>query len=229
MGQKCSCLYKKEDANTYHFPPQDDKTATGTDVKKSKASVIYNNEFSLAVNKKNGGGSMVTPTSDLENTNTSYSWSDEKLLLKLIRMQSLSRGFLYKKQFRLSVKQILINEAQTILNEYKSNFKLNSLYQDEYKYPSFDPKGWTKYDSESDPKLSSLNLDYSTAYNTTILIDYTNNNFYTGQVNKRYHKQGYGIFYIRDGSKYQGHWRGNEFAGWGRYSDKEGNLLEGNI
>jgi hypothetical protein len=133
---------------------------------------------------------------------------------------------------------MLKEQAVQELERDKNSIENKQAEKIESNYPPFEKDGWKKFYSEgevkfNDPEYPALNslliVDYGKVFNTVLRRYSDDNSFYTGNVNEEGKRHGFGELFYKDGKKYQGHWINNEFMGWGRYIDIEGNLNEGII
>ncbi len=228
MGQKCSCLFSKDKDQTYYFnQPKIDDNISIHEIQKGKTGEIVNREYNKALSNKTKEFSSFKGYNSNEynsvNESSAINLNDKKFQYTLIRLQSLARGFIRRRKFKKEKKK-LKEDVERLLEKYETNFRTGNIFKAESLYNSpYDPSGWVSFYQGAD--TSKFKVDYGKVYDTKILI--YDNSYYTGQVNIKYQKNGYGKYITRDGSKYQGFWVKNDFTGWGRAIDTEGSLFQG--
>jgi hypothetical protein len=238
MGQRCSCLFTPQGQHVSLEREQQQQHNNKYD-KYSKGE-IHNIEYSKAVNNKRQSEqyyemkeksieglntridmniSENTLGNALGNTNT---YQKEINIFPIINFQSLFRGYITRLKFNCILKAELQQLVKELVQENELLFKnLNVLHIESLAEP-YNREGWKKL-SKNEEKTK---YEYKgTIFICEILLK--NGNFYSGQVNIKNQKHGFGKFIKKDGSKLEGYWINDQFTGWGRLIDEEGNLLEG--
>lgn len=211
VGDKCNCFKDKSEQTTYTFEDQRDNQP-------SYKSNFDANDF---LNKKAKSGIYESKNFELKYP----SLKDPNKLRKLVKLQTLVKGVLYRKEYERIIKKKLMQETYNLLDKYTQDFRTPTLYKAEsYKNASFDPYGWKKFYSP-DEKL--FNFDFGKVLSTKILIYNDGLSIYSGQINLKNQKHGYGVLLTKEGMKYEGTWVNNKFTGWGRFIDTEGNIYNG--
>lgn len=154
---------------------------------------------------------------------------DKSSVKKVIKIQTAFRRFRVRNKIRKSRSRNIISN-NTLSNNFSSNNHLISTTPDPSHIPGVivDPNSEVTIHpkvAEIEKKLGPFklnekesciinsnlaNLHYKTA------IYYKDNTFYKGYLNKDYLKEGYGSFYLPDGSKYEGFFKDDMMWGRGR-------------
>lgn len=140
------------------------------------------------------------------------------------KFQGLVRGV----QFRAVFSQLrlkLEEEAMKHIKELSKRFTTPTLQKIEAN-PRFgyDSDGW-KHRFGIDDK--SLKVEYGKTFISNLLIKEKGSVIYSGQTNIDCQRHGFGVSLNSEGEKYEGYWYKDEFTGWGKHVDKEGNVLIG--
>jgi hypothetical protein len=145
----------------------------------------------------------------------------EELTFRLLtRLQGLARAFILRIRYKkYGLKSELQQEQKKFIDDIKRQFRNENTLKADEKYPPFDPNGWTKFYDDDKCKL-----DYGKVSKT---VTFKNDSLYTGEINMLNQKHGHGELLLKDGSKFVGSWFNNQFKGWGRFIDTQGNLSEG--
>ena len=162
---------------------------------------------------------------------THFSDSNYFNYVSITRIQSVYRGYVYRKQYK-SIRQEQIDETNKMLKELTEQYTRFNLKRAESLYGSrFNKDGWQSlYDTPSSVNhlQFSINYNYGRIFKTKLhLISDMIMAMYSGYVNIDNERHGYGVLLQNDGSKYEGHWCNNELSGWARMIDAEGTLYEG--
>jgi len=92
-------------------------------------------------------------------------------------------------------------------------------------FPAFDRNGYSHY------KISKERIEkvenYQKLRNEIFLFDEYTSSFYSGSVNERNQKHGYGLQMTAIGEKYEGYFENDAFQPYGRYINERGELFEG--
>ncbi len=132
---------------------------------------------------------------------------------KIIKIQSVVKGFLLRKKFYLNKE---INKVKEISLDYKTDtqennpliIRLNNLL------PKFE--------------LSEKETYYINNTNLKIrAFKYNNNSIYKGMTNTNNLREGFGKLYLPDGSIYKGFFHNNKMEGRGRFLNINGYVYEG--
>ena len=150
---------------------------------------------------------------------------------KIIKIQSVYRGYIFRKKYKQYIKQRQIEEMNQLIDDLTNQYtKYNLKKAENLIGTKFNIDGWKTLYSDMDTNSISqyVNYDYGTVYQCKLLIiSGIIPSFYIGKVNIDYARHGYGVLLQNDGCKYEGFWRKNYFTGWGRFIDSDGTLYEG--
>ena len=135
----------------------------------------------------------------------------ENKLSQLIIIQK----YIIQKHIRKMVKTILPKENEEIYNRFLKDFTTSTLTNTESQLKRF--------------KYVPSNKPANKLYYCKILVNYSKNNFYSGQVDIRSLKNGNGFLLQSDGTKFIGNWENDSLEGFGRIIDINGDLYEGNF
>ena len=142
-----------------------------------------------------------------------YNLQENNSIYKIIKIQSIIKGFLLRK--KLSLQNDLLEKKEISL-DYKTD------------------------DQENNPLILRLNnllpkfeLNEKETYyinNTNLKIrafKYNNNSVYKGMINNNNLREGFGKLYLPDGSIYKGFFHNNKMEGRGRFLNINGYVYEG--
>ena len=129
-------------------------------------------------------------------------------------------------------------ENSTLLSNSINNGSIktnvfNNLESFNYNYPESMPEKLNINNKlKFDNILTQINISNNKDCNKRLfynkgLIDSKSGSLYQGFINSSNQKQGKGKLYLKTGEIYEGNWVENNFKGWGRYKDKEGNIYQG--
>lgn len=212
--EKCSCLSEKQETSNVdvnyntqksqsRFAPRDFMSTLPKNTNKSKE-----NQSSTNLN------GLFKTLSDVRLA---------QIFQFLKRTQGLIRGYLFRVKF-LSIKLQLKEHSNNLIKKYNSLTKTANLHKAEKSLKNpFSRSGWIKYYPKDSQPLQNKP---GRVFDTDIVI-YNETAFYTGQVNIRNQRSGFGILTDSDGVKYQGTWINNKLNGWCQHIDKDGNVLQG--
>ena len=146
------------------------------------------------------------------------------------KIQSTFRGYKIRKNYENKIKPELKEIENNIikknlfeLSKTNPNINIEKLNTSQ---SSFNSKEWKKYYNNND---SFFNYDYGNTINNQCLINRTNSNkieLYQGSINLKNEKQGFGIL-TTENKILTGFWRENNFTGWGKEKNKNGEIYEG--
>ena len=146
------------------------------------------------------------------------------------KIQSIFRGYKIRKNYENKIKPELKEIENNIikknlfeLSKTNPNINIEKLNTSQ---SSFNSKEWKKYYNNND---SFFNYDYGNTINNQCLINRTNSNkieLYQGSINLKNEKQGFGIL-TTENKTLTGFWRENNFTGWGKEKNKNGEIYEG--
>lgn len=217
MGNVCSCLNKDGQYMT-HFLTQNGQK----------------NEFLNKNNTLLPGTSILDQLEMEERYNEEYKqtaknidlYPSEVVILvhrmKLIKVQAIVKGYLFRKQFKSKLKEELV--VKNFLENVFVQFNTEELERKELAFRSFDPKGWKKFYEEDSPLF---NVNYGLVFPNSLRRNLTN--YYIGDMNMNDEKHGLGRLINKAGVIYHGHWLNDIFHGWGRMLYPNEVLFEGNI
>lgn len=221
VGEKCSCLFDKSDKSTYNFE-EEGRTVmkyNNSSTKSIKKSIHYNAKFndSDSVQK-------IRSVNKLSNheINEKLSKLNNKNKYLLLRLQAVVKGFVCRRLYEKN-RGILRSDELDLIDKYINDYTSPILNKAESYYDSaFDYTGWQKYYPDSN---GIYQYDYGLVFKCSLRV-YADR-IYMGEMNLQGERHGEGVMITKEGEKYQGGWRNDNFTGWGRYIDNKGNLYEG--
>jgi hypothetical protein len=207
MGQKCSCLFNKEEHDTYIFKNKESDST----------NVVTNIQYSKYTNTKK-------TTSDISVLKVKEEDNIEKeiVLRNLIKLQSLIRSKLAIKKFNEN-KSIFKNETNSLLNDLLSKYQTEIISKVEEIHPFNKKASQELYNNEYKEILNTVN---NSKLKADILF-LKDGSFYSGEVNEENKPNGFGFCFKADGKKLIGNWINGLFTGYGRIIDSKGSLKEG--
>jgi hypothetical protein len=128
-------------------------------------------------------------------------------------IQKKIKIFLTKRNY-LQIKSQLLEELQTQYDKLVTEYSSKNLQSAEKLYPIFNRD-----------LIIYIKHNNKLRVNTMMLAK--QNSVYRGEVSVDNRRNGIGILLYNDGRKYEGLWYNDEFTGYGRYIDTEGNMFEG--
>jgi hypothetical protein len=138
-------------------------------------------------------------------------------------IQKKFKEFKLKKEFNNKLKPILVKNTLDMIEKLERDFKNDKISQVEQRNKPYEKDGWKKfYDKDK-----YFNVDYNDVIIENSLRIFNDKAYYNGQTNLLGEMHGYGVYREKDGILKQGHWRNNNFTGWGRIIDSKGTILEG--
>jgi hypothetical protein len=237
MGQvqdKCSCLFKREDKETFKFEGSvirdeeiEGKSLTFKEkLMKSKNSfsdlekMIYEDNVNIArVSMQQLQNQFQLQNNKNISSSNSVVVFDQRALIKI---QKVCKGFLIRKHL-VKIKKILMDYENDLTDQYQRNFKTLTLLKSEREVKSpYDRSGWKNFYQED----TLFNYNYGKVYLNRMHV-FDKSSFYTGDMNSKGEKHGYGVLLQKNGVKWEGSWKHNQFTGWGRLIDTEGTVYEG--
>lgn len=150
--------------------------------------------------------------------------TSKRTLYLVKKLQSVYRGFIIKKKFKYYRNYGLLN------NLGKVSYRKPGIEVDESHKPE-NPKQ-AKLD-QLDNLIPSFHLNEKEQYmleNSNLIkssIIYPDKSLYKGYYNQKWQRHGYGIFYLIDGSVYEGFFKNDKMDGRGRLLNIEGFVYEG--
>lgn len=155
--------------------------------------------------------------------------SSKESISKIVKLQSILRGYYYRKKFKSSA------SSQSTINGYQENIflpqrrpgievpinsepsELNSkIIRLKDMFPQFE------LNEKETFELKNNNL-------RRFCLVYPDKSMYKGYFNKDWYREGYGVFYLPDGSIYEGFFKANHMQGRGRLFNVEGFCYEGDF
>ena len=129
---------------------------------------------------------------------------------KLILIQSVLRGFLLRKEFYnfKQIKEISIDYNTDLFEKNPIIQRLNNLL------PKFELTDKEEY-------------EINNSNNKIIAILYPNKSIYKGMINEKGQREGFGKYFLSDGSIYKGFFQNNKMEGRGRIININGFIYEG--
>jgi hypothetical protein len=209
---KCLCNGQEQFFDKFNLNTDFSDNINIPKTKKRIKSISSKNELS-----KSRIFSTVTPNINIRSTD------------KLINLQSIVRGFIYRKHFELD-KETLKNQEVEIINKIKNKIQVDpNVTSAEKNCSNFNINGWKKFYSQQYEHLFCFPNEYFGLILNAKIICYGDMSYYIGTVNVKNQKCGYGTFINPQGCKYEGNWLFDKFTGWGLHIDKEGTIWEGNF
>lgn len=162
------------------------------------------------------------PIAKHENKPKDYSEPKYEIAAEFIN--KISKGKLFRKHYKKSIKSDL-EKQQAKINQYIiNNFTHpNVKLADENRKIDYDIDGWDKFYPAN---TKTFNPQFGNVHETKISIT-NSNEYYSGLLNLKGQKHGFGISIQRQGERYQGFFFDNQYHGWGELIDKQGNLFQG--
>jgi len=142
--------------------------------------------------------------------------------IKLVRMQSIVKGYLFRKKFRTKLKEGLL--VKNFLENIFIQFNTEELEKKESDFPQFNPEKWKGF-YPVDSHLFKVN--YGKIFSNCIRK--SQHNYYIGDMNINDEKHGIGRLINKAGVIYHGNWYKDIFQGWGRMIYPNRVLFEGII
>ena len=137
-------------------------------------------------------------------------FSSTSILKKVLLIQSLFRGYLIRKDL-YNYKQI----KEVSIDYSTENFETNSMIiRLNHLLPKFELTDKEEYEINNTP-------------NKIIAILYPNKSVYKGMINSKGQREGFGKYYLSDGSIYKGFFHNNKMEGRGRIVNINGFVYEG--
>ena len=220
IGDKCNCFKDKTQKSEYNFEedneiikytPSAKNNFDGDDIlsRKAKAHLILQEDPSKFELKY-------------------PELKDERVINMIIKLQSLGRGVLFRNEFKQIIKKKLVQDTINLLEKHTQEFRTNNLFKAEnYKSSVFDPYGWKKFYSTTEENNSIFSPNFGNIYNCKLLILNKGTAIYSGQLNLKNEKHGFGVLLTKDGMKYEGAWMNNKFTCWGKFIDVDGTIFIG--
>ena len=196
-------------------------TDNGDTKRKSKQCQEYN-ELEESWNNQNNSLNIVDFKNDyLKNTvkNSSEKSEIREYIPSILnKIQSIIRAFLTRKKYKKDLKKDLSKNTKIIISLMKINYFGDNIKKYEDAYPNF----WIFLkENRAKPNIFQI---------YTELMKFKEKNrtsFYTGYLDNLLRKNGQGILYDSDCRIFVGNWVNNEFNGYGKLIESEGNLIEG--
>lgn len=149
-----------------------------------------------------------------------------------ILIQSIFRGFIFRKTDFQTIKDELIKEETKYIEEIKNKYitkrikELNSHFKE-----NFSTENYKIYFPEENIQKPDFKIENEyPLFSKCLIKNFNNQNYlYIGQVNYNYDLNGYGELYSEKNEKFEGIFLKNNLNGWGRHIDKSGICYEGNF
>ena len=148
--------------------------------------------------------------SEIENSNEIFLDSSNLPLKKIVLIQAFIRGFLIRKNIFTSnqLKEVSIDYSTEQFENNSMITKLNHLL------PKFELTDKEEY-------------EINNTSNKIMAILYPNKSVYKGMINSKGQREGFGKYYMADGSIYKGFFKNNKMEGRGRIVNINGFIYEG--
>ena len=211
--EKCNC-FKGDDKQTYTIEERKNDSKVATTPSKSPFNANTFLSKSKAKTKTND---------DFESKIKSLSKND---LLSITKLLAYCKGVLFRKHFTLTIKASLISEFNSLYNKCMEDFTTQTMLKAEsYKDNCYNPNGWINHTNQKED--SRFKVNYGKVLETKLLISKDGSCIYSGSINYRQQKHGFGVLLNSNGEKFEGFWLNDKFSGWGKHIDAEGNILVG--
>lgn len=245
MGQiqnKCSCLCKNEEKNTFQLEAEgeagsnhnthqnifEDKYTFQDNFLKSKSRSQVSSYATGGLNNFPNGNFIFSFMNEEDKTTiskeilNSQDLKDNYIVRYIVMIQKIWKGWLYRKKFP-QYKIALIKLEDDKVRKYEKLFMTDILIKSEResKFP-YDKLGWKKFYNDG----SLFEYNYGKVFFKKILI-YGEEAFYSGEINIDNQKHGFGVLIRCDGLKSEGYWQNDCFTGWGRVIDYDGVIFQG--
>ncbi len=140
------------------------------------------------------------------------------------QLGKIAKGISYRKHFRSTIKSDLEKQQSKIHEYIVNNFPSEKVKKAEAnRKQEFIVDGWKKFYPVN---TKIFNINHGEVHETKFLI-FNGNEYYSGLLNRKSQKHGFGISIHRQGEKYQGFFFENNYHGWGELIDKSGNIFQG--
>lgn len=154
---------------------------------------------------------------------------------KAVKLQSQIRRFLSRQRF-LRLRPSLVRRQLEIKKSFiDANRSQNLNRAEAFSSREYHPDNWIEFYKEDDLEIRAyVKRDYGFLVNQSVLMQSTKfedglkePTMYSGQMNLKKQRHGYGELIGKSGIKFTGHWWEDRFEGWGRYIDTDGTVYEG--
>jgi len=141
-----------------------------------------------------------------------------------MKLTRFAKEILFRKHFISTIKPDLEKQQNKIHEYIVNNFPSEKVKKAEAnRNQEFSVDGWKKFYPEN---TKIFNVNHGEVHETKFLI-FNGNEYYSGLLNRKGQKHGFGISIHRQGEKYQGFFFENNYHGWGELIDKSGNIFQG--
>jgi hypothetical protein len=238
----CKCNCKKDSHLTTNFDRRvyENQNTENNDLNsplnKRNLKYFVNNKSNQNDNSSQKFKQIYSPFSNTasnirNSTNSKFYETNFLETEKSIKIQSVYRGYSYRKKYNNYIKQKQIEETNQLLKDLIEQYtKFNLKRAESLIGTKFDRNGYKNYYKDEKEINKLFKYNYGKTFKTKLLIIPENiPSFYQGEVNINNKRHGYGILLRNDGSKFEGYWRNDIFNGWGRFIDYDGTLIESNF
>lgn len=111
-------------------------------------------------------------------------------------------------------------DIENLQIQYKTS---NILRAENKRKIPYSKTGWKKFYPMDETKFTK---NYGKVIQTQ-LLHINNDEIYTGSIDLKNKKHGFGISTLKNGTKLTGFWEENNFEGWGEMIDQDGNIFQG--
>jgi hypothetical protein len=161
--------------------------------------------------------------------NDKYILSSKTSIDKLIRLQSIYRGYMFRKKLRP-----ILSTNQSTSNGFQENEFLPPHRRPGMEVPmTAEPPELKSNIRRLKDMLPPFELNQKETFELKnenlrrLCLIYPDKSMYKGYYNKDWYREGYGVFYLPDGSLYEGFFKSNHMEGRGRLFNIEGFSYEG--
>ena len=157
------------------------------------------------------------------NNNTIINKNFTKKLVSAIKIQNKFRSIKNKIYFQKYIRQKLIKESENYINHLLNLCEKNKKFEPEEQYSI---SGYQKFYSKTD---QFFQYNYGKVFNNQVRIEQISEedfSIYQGEMNIDNKKHGFGKL-TTPKFTLEGTWRNNNFTGWCRESNNNGNYIEG--
>lgn len=218
MGQipdKCNCFSSKN-ANNDVMIDQLERIIEGPGIVSTTKSASSN--MKRTKTKKDGRKAQ------MKNFITYSALYPNTVVHLIVSFQGIVRGVAFRDKFK-NLKPQLENETIKKIQELSKKFTTQTLIKSDHNPKhAYNSQGWKKFYKKEEKQFK---IDYGKTFLTKLWILDNKTSIYSGSTNLNGKKHGFGVSLYVDGSKYEGFWFNNEFTGWGKHIDKEGNVYIG--
>jgi hypothetical protein len=125
------------------------------------------------------------------------------------------------------VQQQSEEELRNLFLEYTAKYTTDTLARRLNSLGSFSATGWEDYRIPNE-RIERIE-NQPNLHNEIFILDEELSTFYSGSVNRRNQKHGYGVLMKSNGERYEGYFENDVFQPYGRYINEKGEVFEGSF